>query len=142
MENLQPFLQEQWWLVLIAFVIVGLIVKMVKTVVKWVITIVVVVVLFGYATQYSPDLVNDAKTMAENTMKDQALKALQEKAGDLTFKKSDDGSYAVSTKGITLKGKPGNADVEIAYMGHSVKVPFETVKKVIEQAQAQSKTMK
>lgn len=141
MENWQTFIQEQWLVVLIAFVVIGAIVKMVKTVLKWVLTAVIVVVLFTYATQYNPNLVEDAKNLAASTVKEQAVKLLEQKAAEngLEFTSEADGSYVVSGKGVQLKGTAGSNDVQVSYLGQTITLPLDkTLQLVVDQAKAQS----
>jgi hypothetical protein len=110
-----------------------------------VLTAVILVMMFSYATQYSPDLVEQAKNMAANTVKEQAIQLLQEKAeaNDLTFTTADDGGFVVSGSGVQVKGQAGSKDVQISYMGQTITLPLDaTLQLVVDQAKAQAEQAK
>lgn len=138
MEQFSAFLQNQWYVAVIALIVLFLVVKLVKTVVKWVIVILIIAAIFVYGSQYNGKLTeikDTVGTAVANEVKDQALKVIAGEAKEAVYKKNSDGSFTVQSKSVQIEGKPGSNDVKVTFMGQTFHLKAdEAVKKFIEQA--------
>jgi hypothetical protein len=138
MDQWLLFLQDKWLLIIIAVVILFLVLKLVKTFVKWVIVLAVIGFIVYYGSNYAGGL-GELKTTLGNAVateaKQQLTKAITGEAKDAKYVKNADGTYTVSTKNISLVGKPGDNQVKVTFMGQSYTVSINsTLQKFIDDA--------
>jgi hypothetical protein len=138
MDQWSSFIQDKWLLIIIAIVVMFLVLKLVKTFVKWVIVLAVVGIIVYYGSNYAVGL-GELKTTLGNAVaseaKQQLTKAIAGEAKDAKYVKNADGTYTVSTKNITLVGKPGEDQVKVTFMGQSYSVSINsTLQKFIDDA--------
>lgn len=127
MEQLQTLLQDRWYILIGAIVVLFIVMKVVKTVVKWVIIIAVLVIVFGYGASYIGDI--------KAKVTDQALQVISSGGKDAVYKKNEDGTFTITAKNITLVGKPGSNDVKVKAFGQSVTLKIDqTLQTFIDQA--------
>lgn len=138
MEQFSLFLQNQWYIAVIALIVLFLVVKLVKTVVKWVVVILIIAAVFIYGNQYGGKLseIKDTfGTAVANEVKDQALKVIAGEAKEAVYKKNSDGTFTIQSKSVQLEGKPGSNDVKVTFMGQSFHLKAdEVIQKFIDQA--------
>ena len=106
------FLQDRWWLILIALVALFLVISFVKTVVKWLLVAVIVAVVLIYGANYKDDLaaIGD-QVMAE--AKEQAFQALVSSAGSAKYEQGKNGEFTVSTDTVRIVGTAGSDEVTL-----------------------------
>lgn len=143
MEAMLPFLQERWYVVALAVVVLFVVVRIVKTVVKWFIIVAVVAALWFYGASYKDKLMEIGTTAvnsAVNEVKDQAVKAIAEEAKQAQYKMNPDGTFTVMTKSVKVEGKPGSSEVKITFMNQTFTMNADgAINALIEQAQKNSK---
>lgn len=148
------FLEEKWYVILIALIVIMLIIRLMKTMVKWAIILVVAVGVIVYSG-YSLD---DVKSLGTSLMsdglaglkeigasvadsaKEEAINAMIGEAASATYTANADGTFTVKTSSITLTGQSGNEEISISIKGApAFKVQSsEVVSQFIEQAKANS----
>jgi hypothetical protein len=136
LDQLMPFIQERWFVVVAAIIVLFIVIKIVKTVMKWILVLAIVAGVLFYGANYVDQIkevgggiLQDAKS----SLRDEALKAL---AGeDASYKQNEDGSFIIVKGNIQLEGKSGSSDVKITFMGQSVTLKADdALKALIEQA--------
>lgn len=138
MEQWLTFLEDRWYVVLIALAVILIVLKVVKTVVKWVLMIAVIAGVIYYGIQYTDKLDDITAGLTDtvvSTVKEQALKAIAGEATEAEYRANSDGTFTVETKSIRIDGKPGSSEVKVTFMGQSFSLKLdETVQKFIDQA--------
>jgi hypothetical protein len=137
MDQWSAFLQDKWILIVAALVVLFLVMKLVKTFVKWVIVLVVIAFIAYYGSTYAGKI-GELKTTLGSALageaKQQFTNAIAGEAKDAKYTPNADGSYTISTKNITLQGKPGSNDAHITIMGQSYDVKISAaIQKFIDQ---------
>lgn len=143
LDHLSAFVQDQWYIVAIAVIVLFIVVKMVKTMVKWVIILVVVAGVLVYGSNYKETLtsikdtvVDAATSTVAQKVKDQALNAIKSEAKEAEFTKNADGSFTIKSKTVKLEGRPDAADVKVTIAGQSFNMKVDkAVQAFIDQAQ-------
>jgi len=134
MENWAAFLQERWFVILIAIIVLIVVLKIVRTVVKWVLVLAIVAAVIFYGASYKDKLAELGTGIADQA-KEQAIQALSAEAKDAKYSQNPDGTFTVTTKNITLEGKAGSDEVKISFKGHSVNVRVnDVIRAFIDQA--------
>lgn len=137
MEQWSTFLADRWYVLLIAFLVLVIVVKLVKTVVKWVLILVIAAGVLYYGYNYTDNLEKLTKTVTaavSETAKEQALKLMVEEAKDAAYKDNGDGSFTITTKSIRIDGKAGAGEVEVTFLKQTFKVKAETIQAFIDEA--------
>jgi uncharacterized membrane protein YcjF (UPF0283 family) len=138
MDQWSAFLQDRWYVLVIALVVLILIVKLVKTVVKWVVILALLGGVYYYATNYTQQFDSIKTSIGEkvaSTVKDQAIAAAKNEAKDAKYAKNADGSFTIKSKSVQVDGKPGANDVKVTFMGQTFTVKMdETVRAFIDSA--------
>jgi len=138
------FLQQNWLVIVIALVVLFVVLNLVKTMVKWVLAIVIVAGLLiysGISLDKIGEVVTTIKDETVDTVKSEAMNMMLKEAKDAKYTKNSDGSYAVTTPNVSLKGETGTETVEVTFKG----VPLgewkvnDTIITFIESAQSNSK---
>lgn len=139
MDFLVPFLQERWFIIVAAIVVLFLVIKIVKTVVKWVIVLAVIAGLFYYGANYKDQLM-DMGTAVTAEAKNQAIKAISGEMKDAQYKQNPDGTFTVTTKSLKLDGNPGSNEVKVTFMNQTFTMKMDdVVNALIEQAKKNTK---
>ncbi|WP_282940709.1 hypothetical protein [Paenibacillus sp. RC67] len=139
MDFLVPFLQERWFIIVAAIVVLFLVIKIVKTVVKWVIVLAVIAGLFYYGANYKDQLM-DMGTAVTAEAKNQAIKAISGEMKDAQYKQNPDGTFTVTTKSLKLEGNPGSNEVKVTFMNQTFTMKMDdVVNALIEQAKKNTK---
>ena len=126
-------LQEQWWLVLLAFVVIAIVMSIVKTFVKW---IVMIAILLGLILYVYPDSEIAKETRAQ--IVEPGIRLLESKTGKINYEKQGDGSFVVTKNGVQIQGKPGDDQVKLTYLGQTIEIPMDqTLKMIVEAAEKQ-----
>jgi hypothetical protein len=136
MDQLMPFIQDRWFVVVAAVVVLLVVIKIVKTVMKWVLVLAIVAGLLFYGANYMDQIKQVGGEILQNAkgdLRDEALKAL---AGeDAAYKQNADGSFTIVKGNVQLEGKAGSNEVKITFMGQSVTLKVDdALKALIEQA--------
>jgi DNA-binding protein YbaB len=139
MEFIMPFLQDKWYILVGAVVVLFLVVKIVKTVIKWAIIAAVLAGLWFYGASYKDQIMeagSAAVSTAVNEAKDQAMKTIANEMKEAEYKMNPDGTFYVTTKSARIEGKTGSADVKVTFMGQTFNMNADgVIKTLIEQAQ-------
>lgn len=122
-EAWTQFLQEHWYIIVAALVIILLVVKLVKTVLKWLLVAVIVVGVVFYSG-YSLDDLTTAASQASAVAKDEVIKAIAGEADKAQYETNEDGSYTIKTPSLELSGFPNSDEVKVKLGG----VPLGTWK--------------
>ena len=131
MDTWTSFIQDKWYVLVIALIVILLIVKIVKTVVKWFLIVVIVLGLIFYSGYTLDDVKSfgssvvseglaELKEIGEkvsDNVKDQAVKAMVSEAKEAKYVANGDGTYTVTTSSITLTGKIGEDQVSVSVKG-------------------------
>ncbi|URN94830.1 MAG: hypothetical protein NAG76_00790 [Candidatus Pristimantibacillus lignocellulolyticus] len=149
------FLQENWYVILIALIVIMLIIRVMKTMVKWAIILVVAIGVIVYSGYTLDDVKNLSTSLVSSgieelkeigskvadSAKEEAINAMVGEAASATYTTNDDGTFTVKTTSITLTGQPGSDEVSISVKGApAFKVKSSAiVTDFIKQAEANSK---
>lgn len=120
MEQWIAFAREDWWVIVIALVIAGILIKIVKSVFKWLLVLAIAVAVLIYGFNYTPDDIREAGTKlidAVETTKEKAISAVLGDAGEARYEKTEDGGFRISGDHFTLEGKDGAEEVTLTYFG-------------------------
>ncbi|WNQ12613.1 hypothetical protein MJA45_06165 [Paenibacillus aurantius] len=143
MEQWTAFLQEKWLVLIIAFLVLVLVIKLVKTVLKWVIVLAVIGVVLYYGSTYKDQLTGlgesvvngSAAAAVTESVKNQALNLIINEAKEAKYTKNPDGSYTVASKNVKLEGTPGSNEAKVTVMNQTFTLKIdETVQKFIDTA--------
>lgn len=110
------FFKENWFVLVIAIVVLLLIVRIVQTVVKWAIVAVIVIGVIVYSGYTMDDLKVMSTTVLDGA-KQEIVNAMAGDAGEAEFISNADGSYTIKTKNLELNGKPGDNEVTVSLLG-------------------------
>lgn len=139
MDFVMSFLQDRWFVIVAAIVILFIVIKIVKTVIKWVIVLAVLAGLFFYGASYKEQLLNIG-TAVTAEVKNQAVKAVTGEMKEAEYKLNPDGSFTVTTKSVRLDGKPGSNEVKVTFMNQTFTMKVDDVLNgLIEQAKKNAK---
>ncbi|MFH5181937.1 hypothetical protein ACHHV8_04485 [Paenibacillus sp. TAB 01] len=139
MDFLTAFLQERWFIIVAAIVVLFIVIRIVKTVVKWVLVLAVLAGLFFYGASYKEQLMNIG-TAATAEVKNQAVKVVSGEMKEAQYKQNPDGTFTVMTKSVRLDGQPGSSDVKVTFMNQTFTMKVDDVlNALIEQAKNNTK---
>ncbi|OXM87168.1 hypothetical protein [Paenibacillus rigui] len=139
MDFIMSFLQERWFVIVAAIVVLFIVIKIVKTVVKWIIVLAVLAGLFFYGASYKDQLM-DIGTTVTAEVKSQAVKVVAGEMKEAQYKQNADGSFTVTTKSVRLDGKPGSSEVKVTFMNQTFTMKVDDVLNgLIEQAKKNTK---
>lgn len=139
MDFVMSFLQERWFVIVAAIVVLFIVIKIVKTVVKWIIVLAVLAGLFFYGASYKDQLM-DIGTTVTAEVKSQAVKVVAGEMKEAQYKQNADGSFTVTTKSVRLDGKPGSSEVKVTFMNQTFTMKVDDVLNgLIEQAKKNTK---
>lgn len=139
MDFLMSFLQERWFIIVGAIVVLFLVVRILKTVVKWVIVLAVLAGLFFYGASYKDQLL-DIGAAVSTEAKNQAVKAFSNEMKEAQYKQNSDGTFTVTTKSLKLDGNPSSNEVKVTFMNQTFTMKMdEAVNALIEQAKKNTK---
>ncbi|MEK3720540.1 hypothetical protein [Paenibacillus sp. FSL H8-0034] len=140
MDFITSFLQERWYVILLAIVILFVVVRIVKTVIKWVIVLAILAGLYFYGASYKDQLLNIGATVTTE-VKNQAIKVVSNEMKDAQYKQNADGSYTVTTKSLKVDGMPGASEVTVTFMNQTFTMKLDDMlKALIEQAKTNKAT--
>ncbi|MEK8132468.1 hypothetical protein WMW72_31690 [Paenibacillus filicis] len=128
------FIQDRWFVIVGAVIVLFLVIKLVKTVVKWVLIIALLAALYYYGASYKDQLLELGATVgaqAAAEVKNQVVKAFSDEIKEATYKQNPDGSFTVMTKSVRLDGKPGESDIKVTFMNNSFTVKMDDVMKAL-----------
>lgn len=141
MEQWMLFLQERWFIILIAIIVLFLVIKLVKTVIKWIVVLLIIAAILYYGMNYKDQIGEFAGTIGSTiteSVKEQAMKAMASEAKEAKYKLNEDGSYTVTTKNIQVDVKPNSKEAKITFLGQSFSLPMnDLIEGFIEQAKSQ-----
>ncbi|MFD0678217.1 MULTISPECIES: hypothetical protein [unclassified Paenibacillus] len=139
LDFLMSFLQERWFIIVGAIVVLFLVVRILKTVVKWVIVLAVLAGLFFYGASYKDQLL-DIGAAVSTEAKNQAVKAFSNEMKEAQYKQNSDGTFTVTTKSLKLDGNPSSNEVKVTFMNQTFTMKMdEAVNALIEQAKKNTK---
>ncbi|TDF98879.1 hypothetical protein [Paenibacillus piri] len=139
MDFVMSFLQERWFIIVAAIVVLFLVVRIVKTVVKWVIVLAVLAGLYFYGASYKDQLLDLGSVVSAN-VKNQAVSAFSNEMKDAQYKQNSDGTFTVTTKSLKLDGNPGSNEVKVTFMNQSFTMKLDdALNALIEQAKKNAK---
>jgi len=139
LDFIVPFLQERWFIVVAAIVVLFVVIRIVKTVIKWVLVLAILAGLFFYGASYKDQLLEIGSAVTAEA-KNQALKAISGEMKEAQYKQNPDGSFTVTTKSLKLEGKPGSNEVQVTFMNQTFTMKLDdVVNALIEQAKMNTK---
>jgi hypothetical protein len=134
MNPLIGFVQERWFVILIAIVVLLLVVKLIKTVMKWVIVLAIIAALLFYGASYKDKLASLGTGLVDGA-EEQAIEAMANEAKDAKFSVKPDGSFTATGKNLTVEGKAGADEVTVTFKGTTMKIKMnKLIKAFIDQA--------
>lgn len=142
MQVWMDFLQQNWFVILIALVVLFVVLKVVKTMVKWAIVIVIVgglIVYSGISLDQLNEVVTTVKDETVETLKSEAMNVMLKEAKEAEYTSSGDG-YTITTPNLELAGQAGSDQVKVTFKGVSLgewKIT-DTVQTFISEAKTQS----
>jgi hypothetical protein len=139
LDFIMSFLQERWYIIVAVIILLFIVVRIVKTVIKWVIVLALLGGLYFYGAIYKDQLINIGSAVTTEA-KNQAIKIVTSEINDAQYKLNADGTFTVTTKSVSLDGKPGSSEVKVTFMNQTFTVQMSDVlNAVIEQAKKNSK---
>jgi len=111
-EQWMMFIQEKWWLILLALVAAIIVLNVVKTVLKWVLIIGIVGALGFYGVNYTDQLAAMGDQVLSEA-KEQAFQVILDQAVNAEYKANEDGTFSVFTESLRLEGKEGSNEVKL-----------------------------
>lgn len=111
----------QWWVIIVAVVLIYLISKIAKKFIKWALIALIVLFFLNYGVNYM-QFVDDAKAKIWTVAEDYAYKKLTENTNSAKYQLNADGTFTVVTDGVTLHGKPTDEKIDVTYKGITFKV--------------------
>ncbi|TYP71360.1 hypothetical protein [Paenibacillus methanolicus] len=118
------FFQDNWFVLVIALVVLWLVIRIVRTVVKWLIVAVIIVGIIVYSGYTLDDLKSiDLKEIGStitDKFKEQAISAMAGEAKEATFTNNADGTFTVKSKNVELTGTPGAGEVKVKFQGNAL----------------------
>ena len=142
MQVWMDFLQQNWFVILIALVVLFVVLKVVKTMVKWAIVIVIVgglIVYSGITLDQLNEVVTTVKDETVDTLKTEAMNVMLKEAKEAEYTSNGDG-YTITTPNLELTGQAGSDKVKVTFKGVSLgewKIT-DTVQTFISEAKTQS----
>lgn len=134
LDQLKLFAVDQWYVLLIAAIVLILIIKIVKTMVKWVLVLVIAAGIVFYGANYT-EAIKDVGGQILQYAKEEALQAMIGEAKEAQYSAESDGRFKVESRNVTIRGKVGEDEVEVTFKGQTVKFKMdETIRSYIEQA--------
>lgn len=121
LASMKSIATGQWWVLVVAVVLIYIISKIAKSFIKWALIALIVVFFLNYGTNYM-QFVDDAKAKIWGVAEDFAYKKLTENSGNAAYKMNADGTFTVETEGVTLHGKPTDDKIDVTYKGITFKV--------------------
>ncbi|MFE5323974.1 hypothetical protein ACFQ88_35390 [Paenibacillus sp. NPDC056579] len=139
MDFIVPFLQERWFIIVAAIVVLFVVIKIVKTVIKWILVLAILAGLFFYGANYKDQLL-EIGTAVTAEVKNQAIKTISGEMKEAQYKQNADGTFTVTTKSLKLEGNPGSNEVKVTFMNQTFTMKMdEVVNALIEQAKMNTK---
>jgi energy-coupling factor transporter transmembrane protein EcfT len=111
----------QWWVIIVAVVLIYLISKIAKSFIKWALIALIVLFFLNYGVNYMK-FIDDAKAKVWTIAEDYAYKNLTENANSAKYVANPDGTFTIVTNGATLHGKPTDDKIDVTYKGITFKV--------------------
>jgi hypothetical protein len=111
-EQWLAFIQEKWFIILIAIIAVIVVINVVRTVLKWLFVAVIVAAVVMYGANYKDDLASIGDQVL-NDAKEQAFRVIAEQTANAQYELRDDGTFVVSTESLRLEGKEGSDEVTL-----------------------------
>jgi len=106
------FIQDRWWLILIALVALLLVISFMKTVLKWLIAAAIVAVVLINGANYTEELSAIGDRMVAEA-KEQAFQALVSTVADAKYERKSDGSFTVTSDSVRVEGVEGSDEVTL-----------------------------
>lgn len=118
-DQIITFLQERWFVIAAALVILFIIMNVVKTVLKWVIVLALIAGVLFYGANYIGDL-DSLSTQVIATVKNEAIKAMAGEAKDANYEVSKEGAFVITSNNLKLEGTAGSNEAKLSYRGKSL----------------------
>lgn len=138
MDFIMNFMQDRWFVIVGALVVLFIVVKLIKTAIKWIFVLAVLAGLFYYGASYKDQLLEFGTTVgaqAAAEVKAQAAKTFREEIKEAKYTANPDGSFTVATKSVKLEGQAGASDVKVTFMNQTFTVKMDDViKGLVDQA--------
>ncbi|CAM3639945.1 hypothetical protein [Marinicrinis lubricantis] len=112
------FLQDKWYIILAAVVIVAIIIRIVKTVVKWVLVLAIAVSLIYYGSNYT-DEIKAAGEKIWSYAKDEAMETMMDEASQAEYQVNSDGTFTIVSPNFKLDSVLNSDDVKITFKGQT-----------------------
>lgn len=133
-EQWLSFIQDKWWIIVLALVAVVVIAKIVKTALKWAFILVIAAGLLLYGANYK-EIVQDISGTVLNYAKEEAFEVMKNESGQAEVTQDEAGNFLVTSPNFQVKGSLESDEVEITFRGQSFKVSRnEMINTFIEQA--------
>ncbi|WP_128896287.1 hypothetical protein [Longirhabdus pacifica] len=119
-EQWSSFLQEQWYILILVFVLLVVVVSIIKTVLKWVVIVAIILGTFYYVSEYeiADDLVKAASSVMDNVQQE-AVELLKGELAEAQFTAQPDGSFEIESSQIKLEGALESEDLTVHFQGQS-----------------------
>ncbi|WP_166240600.1 hypothetical protein [Paenibacillus turpanensis] len=119
MEQWLAFVQERWFVIIAALVVLMIVINVVKTVIKWVIVLAVLGGIVFYGANYT-DQIKEVGGQLVTQFKDEALKQMAGEVKEAKYTANPDGSFVITTTSIKIEGAAGAAEVTLYFKGQKV----------------------
>lgn len=134
LESFKSIFTGQWWVIVVAVVLIYIITKIAKSFLKWALIAVIILFFLNYGTNYMR-FVDDTKAKIWTVAEDYAYKKLTENSGSAEYQMNVDGTFTVQTEGVTLHGKPTDDKIDVTYKGITFQVDrTEFLRRYIQEA--------
>jgi hypothetical protein len=137
LANFKDLASGQWWVIVVAIVVIYLASKIAKKIIKWLVIIGVIAFLFHYGTNYKA-FVSDVKAKAWSIAEDYAYKNMSKNIGQATYTANTDGTFTVKSSDVTVNGAAKSDKLKVTYKGVTFEVDKTTfLRRYIEDVQQQ-----
>lgn len=115
-ESFKSLAFDQWWVIILAIVVIYLVSKIAKSFVKWAVIIAVLLFFLNYGTNYQA-FVADVKGKVWSVAEDFAYKKMTQNTEQATYELNPDGTFTVKTEGVRISGAASSEKLKVTYKG-------------------------
>ena len=133
LERITIFLQDKWFVVLIALIALFVIIKIVNTVLKWILVLAIVIGLVAYGANYT-GTIKDISGQIMNYTLDEVTKMVLGSSEAGEYREQEDGTFTIESSLFTIHGKKGSNEITVEFRGQTFTVKLNNpLQKYIEE---------
>ncbi|NDI36764.1 hypothetical protein [Chengkuizengella sediminis] len=127
------FVQEKWYIILAAIIVLFIVIKLVKTLVKWFIVLAIVAVLIYYGSSYSETLKTASDQFLEMISKEELIDLAINEIKEYIVNEAMDGDFLIENEDVTIEGDTDSDFLTITYGGETYTIEMnDEIRKLLE----------